>query len=1112
MKCTFQNKGRLVFAAVALLALLLASCSPRKNNAATRRYQAFITRYNIYYNGDTHYKETLHDMEEKYEDDYSQLVLMHPVEAKNMPEAPQPSGDFTRSIEKGQKAIQLRSIKKRPANKGRTTPQKKEWLKREEYNPFLHNAWMMMGRGQYFNGDFLGAASTFFYISKHFPWLPATVTEALLWQARSYISLGWLFEAEIIIERIKPDELTNKELTGLYNFVKADYLIHSDRQPEAIPFLQNAIKAASGPQKTRLQFLLGQIYARIGDKKAAYDAFDKAGSSSSAPYRTKFNARIKQSEVFTGADIETEVKALKRMTRYDRNKEYLDQVYYAIGNLYLSRGDTAKAIENYVLAAEKSTRNGIDKAINNITLGGLYYERHEYDKAQPAYSEAVPLLPKDYPNYAMLKRRSDVLDELAVYSQNVTLQDSLLRLAAMTPEQRLEVIEKIIEELKKKEKEEAEAARREEYLAQQSANGSQLQDNNTNSFVINSDNSWYFYNTATRNAGKTEFQRRWGSRKLEDNWRRRNKSSFNADEWAASASIGDDTDMDGGEAPDKEEVSEDDQKELEKSSDPHYPEYYLAQIPETEEQKATAHEIIQEGLYNMGVILKDKMEDNPASLAEFNRLLTDYPDNLYRLDVYYNIYLMYAREGKPELAERYRRLIIDEFPDSPYGVALRDPNYIENLKQMDRRQQELYEATYQAYLDNKNSEVHRAYNEMREKFPLSKIMPKFMFLHALAYVTEKKPQEFNAVLKELLEKYPDTDITPIASAWLKGMAQGKELQSGSGNMRGMIWDMRLGNDSTAVAEGEAAFEIKPDDRYLLVLTFPTNEVSTNELLYEVARHNFKSFVVKDFDREQLNFGLLGMIVIRDFESLGELNHYRKVMDDSQDFKLPPSVRPVVISDANFQILLNEGRSFDEYFRFLQQQSAEAAESWAGPAPTAPQEYLDEIESATASEPSAETVDDVDDAADDLLENAETQEEINELEVERTSIENELDRDNEIAPESSLAEDYEAQSEAKVEAPANIDGQDDDNQHQEAAAPQAEPETNEKDNEVADEEIKPDANQPQDEPTPQPQPHTQAKTNPEPDKEIPVIVPIPQRPSNRPVYDAGSEGDDSLFDY
>lgn len=914
---------------VSLLAVVMAvgligvSCSPRKNNAATRRYQAFITKYNIYYNGDKHFRETLEDMETSYEDDYSQLVLMHPAEARSNPTAPQPQGDFTRSIEKGQKAIQLRSIKKRPARKGGTlTPEQKAWYKRDEYNPFMHNAWLLMARSQYYNGDFAGAASTFFYISKHFTWLPDVVVDAQLWQARSYIAMGWLFEAEVILKRIKADQLTNKSLQGLYDFTMADFLIHSQQYEESLPYLQGAIKASTGAQKTRLRFLLGQIYQRLGDRNAAYDAFRAAGSASSASYRTKFNARIKQSEVYEGSDIQPEVNALRRMLRYDRNKDYQDQIYYAIGNLYLSRGDTTHAIENYVLAAEKSTRNGIEKAISQITLGNLYFERHEYELAQPCYAEAVPLLPKDYPDYKILSRRSDVLDELAVYSQNVTLQDSLLRLAAMTPEQRMFVIERLIEDLKRREQEEAEAARREEYLANQAAAGNQLQQGAAGAptqYVINSDNSWYFYNTATRNAGKTEFQRRWGSRKLEDNWRRRNKSQFNADEFDSSGQD-DGEAAEGGDAP-LDSAAQAEAAAAALASDPHTPEYYLAQIPTTDEQKAVAHEIIQEGLYNMGVILKDKLEDYPAARTEFDRLLTDYPDNVYRLDVYYNLYLMYTREGKTAEAEKFRQLILRDFAESPIGQAIANPDYMANLRDMDAIVQRLYDSTYQAYLDNRNGEVHDAYATMTDKYPLSKTMPKFMFLHALAYVTENKPDEFNAVLRDLLERYPETDITPVASAWLKGMAQGRELHTDGGNLRGMIWDTRLGNDSTATAaEGPAAFTLDPSARQLLVMTFDTDEVSSNALLYEIARHNFKSFVVRDFDLEPLNFGRLGMIVIDGFDNMGDLDHYVNVMAASSDFKLPQGVRPVVISDANFKLLLSQGRSLEEYFRFLQQQN------------------------------------------------------------------------------------------------------------------------------------------------------------------------------------------------
>lgn len=955
-----------IFTCIVLLGAMsiATSCSSKKNTAASRNYTAFITKYNIYYNGDTHYKETLSEMEKTYEDDYTTFLYTHPAQAHANEKAPQPSGDFTRSIEKAQKAIQLRSIKKKPKKKSgkKNDAAYKAWMKRDEYNPFLHNAWMMMGRSQFMNGDFLGSASTFFYISKHFTWLPETVTESKLWQARSYCSMDWLYEAEVIITRIKQDDLTNKKLKYLYNVTYADYLIKSGKYEQSVDYLKNAVSFTSGAQKSRLNFLLGQVYTRIGKKAEAYKAYGDAGKWNGATYRTKFNARIKQSEVYEGADITKEVNSLKRMTRYARNKEYLDQIYYAIGNLYLSRCDTTEAIKNYELAAEKSTRNGIDKAISQITLGELYFAKQKYDKAQPCYAEAVPLLPETYPNYKLLKKRSDVLDELAIYSQNVVLQDSLLRLSHLDKEQQLDVIYQIIERLKKKEKEEEENAKRESYLAEKASEGTGLRDNGNSAptqFTLNTDKAWYFYNTATRNAGKTEFQRKWGGRKLEDDWRRRNKSSFNFNDFEESTTD-ENADSDSADNSDNTEDSttvnspEDEKAAKEKEAheaDPHFPEYYLKQIPATDEDRATSHEIIQEGYFNMGLILKDKLEDYTASMMEFDSLMIKYPENKYKLDVYYNIYLMFMRKNDIRLANRYRNIIVSEFPDSPYGIAMRDPNYIENLKVMEEREEQIYADAYNAYLENKNKDVHAAYEMMQEQYATSKLMPKFMFIDALAYVTENNPDLFKERLKSMLEKYPDTDIAPIASSYLSGLAKGRKLNTGGTNTRGMIWDIRLSNDSTLAENTEAAeFELNPEDKQLFILLFPTDTVSPNELLYKIARHNFTSFVVSDFDLEMMNFGRLGLLIVKGFNNLAELNNYRRVMATSTTLQLPRQVRPVIISVGDFDKLIKEGRSFEEYFNFARQQMyISAEENVLPPEIYGPSEGYDEQNAVTAPE-------------------------------------------------------------------------------------------------------------------------------------------------------------------
>ena len=942
-----------------IVAAVISSCSTKKNTPMSRNWQAFTTRYNVYFNGSEHYKETLKDMEGKYEDDYTRMVLTHPAEARADAKMPQPSGDFTRTIEKMQKAIQLHSIKKKPQKRS-GSQKEKAFRAREEFNPFLHNAWLMLGKGQYMNGDFLGAAATFFYISKHFTWLPDVVTEARLWQARSYCALDWDYETENVLHLVKEKDLTKNSLRLLYNTVEADYLIRTDRYEEAVPYLRQAAAASSGSQKNRLWFLLGQVYAHLGNRQMAYEAYKKAGSGAATSYRTKFNARIKQSEVFTGSNITGEVNALRSLARYERNNEYLDQIYYAIGNLYLSRGDTTEAKKNYELAIEKSTRNGIDKAMAQLVLGGIYFNEGDYVKAQPCYSEAVPQLPATYPDYKNLVRRSDVLDELAVYSGNVELQDSLLKLSELPEEEQRKVAQKIIDQLIKEEKEAEEAAKREEYLAQQQGQNDKMGQNaQTPSFNMNGDKSWYFYNNMTKNAGKTEFQRRWGSRRLEDDWRRKNKTTFSFDDELEDEFENEERTA----ANDSVAAAEKERMELE--NDPHNVEFYLKQIPKTDEEKMTANEVIQEGLYNMGVILKDKLEDFPAARHEFNELETRYPDNVYRLDVYYNMYLMAVREDNRTLAEQWRQKILTDFPDSPYGMAMRDPAYFDNLRKMHEVQEGYYQEAYDAYLADDNGKVHSMTAMMEKDYPLSPILPKFIFIDALSYLTQGDYDLFRERLTELLQKWPQTDMTDMASDILKGLKAGRVPHAGISNSRGLLWETRLSDAEPGEGDdGQPAnFERDPNAPQYLVLAFPLDSINPNLILYEVARFNFSTFVVKDFDLEPMSFSNIGLLIVKGFANLSELEHYRMIMEKS-DFSLPPQVRPIMISKANFELLLREGRSFEEYFRFEEEKNLEETEEGvAGEGMTMPpgpdEEFADESDGEISEQDEIEPEPDAD---------------------------------------------------------------------------------------------------------------------------------------------------------
>lgn len=905
-------------AAVLFITILLVACSTTKNTGWTRFYHSTTTRFNVYFHAEENYKEQLKEQQDKYEDNFTDLLYINPAQAYNNPKDPQPQGSFDRTIEKCESAIQKHSIKAKPKRKPgrRNDPEYKAFMQREEYNPFIHNAWMLMGKAQYNKGDFLGAASTFMYTAQHFNWLDETVAEARVWQARSYIALDWIYEAEDILYKINNDSLP-PSLNGEFASVNADYLLQIDDHKRAIPYLETAIKhERSRAQKVRLKFLLGQLYTLDGRNEEAYQTFREV-IKMNPTYRVQFNARIKMSEVYQGDDIEDEIKALQRMTSREVNKDYKDQIYYAIGNLYLSRQDTLAAIENYKKAVEESTRNGIEKAVCQINLGELHFGRREYVDAQPCYSEALPLLKEDYPDYKLLVRRSATLDKLAVYAQNVELQDSLQILAAMDEDERNAVIQKIIDDLIEQEKKAAEEQAREEYLAANENANSMMQGsaNQPNAGNMGGDGSWYFYNTTLINAGKSEFQKKWGSRKLEDDWRRRNKSGFSAEDFGNASDMSYEDSEE--EYADDEgldvEMTPEDSVAMANADDPHKIEYYLKQIPLTEEEMQVSNQIIEEGLYNMGLILKNDLEDYDAASATFDDLEERFPENQYRLEVYYNRYLMHMRNNEPDEAEIYRQKILATFAESEYATALSDPDYLTKRRNEPIIQDSLYRLTYTAYLDNDNNTVHSNVNFVKDEYPLSDIMHKFMFLDAMAYVGDRDFDNFKVVTEELLSKYPQADVTDYAGNILKGLSQGRTITA-DGNTRGVIWTTRLGNDSTALADSTRQFTYEPVSEHYFIMAFNNKEVSSNQLLFEIARMNFTHFLVKDFDLDINTFNEISLLLVEGFNTFEELMHYRSVMADS-DFVMPEGVRPLMISKYNYELLL-QGHTIEEYIEFF----------------------------------------------------------------------------------------------------------------------------------------------------------------------------------------------------
>ena len=588
---------------VALLTvLLLWSCSTKKNTKASRFYHAFTTRYNIYFNGKQAFDEALKSQQDGYKENYSDRIYMYPISAQPKDKA-EPGGPFDRTIEKSNKAIKLHSIKAKPAKKPgwRNNPKLRAIQEQEEYNPFLKNSWLIMGQAQFYNADFLQASATFSYIARHYAKDEEVVAEARLWQARCYSEMGWFYESEDILDKMNKNGIPASALKQ-YAAVYADYLIKNGQFEDAIPYLKTAIKAEKNrKQRTRMKYLLGQIYADQELDGLAYKTFGEVARSN-PPYELEFASRIRQTEVFSGTNYLKVVKMLEKMAKSQKNKDYLDQVYYALGNVYLSREDTVNAIKNYQLGIDKSTLNGMDKAICQIKLGDIYFTMRDYVKAQPCFSGALAGIQKEYKDYERVSKLSAILDELVVHVEAVHLQDSLQALAKLPEAERLAIIDKKIEEVKKEEEEAKALAEKEAYLAEQEAKGTGIDRPGTETNVVVLPNasggaSFYFYNPQTVAQGKTQFQRKWGRRPLEDHWRRRKKelSTFNENLDEEMLAEGDSTQMVG---PDGEPLPTDSiggDLPAVAADDPHTREYYLQQLPFTQEDIDASNIIIKAG-------------------------------------------------------------------------------------------------------------------------------------------------------------------------------------------------------------------------------------------------------------------------------------------------------------------------------------------------------------------------------------------------------------------------------------------------------------------------------------------------------------------------------------
>ena len=847
----------------------MISCSTQKNTKATRSFHQTKVKYNILYNGNVAYEEGLKAIRDANTDDYSRVLNLYPV--SNHQAASAAASQMDKTIEKCRKCIKLHSIKAKPKRdpKKANDPKYKLWLQSEEFNACMDLAWMRLGQAEFHKGDFLGAVSTFNYIINHYQNDADIIAQCQLWIARAYAEMGWQYEAEDMLNRVQIDAL-NRKHAKLYSAVKADVLLKGEHYHEAIPFVKIAMPYEQRKiYRPRFAYVLGQLYEREGKKDDAIHAY-KSVIRMAPTNEMEFNARIRMAEL----NGKNSLRALRTMTKQSKNKDRLDQIYGTMGNIWLAERDTAQALEMYETAIQESTQGGTAKAAILVKAGDLYFEQQAYVPAQPCYREAVTILTAENNDFQRIQKRSEILDELIVAYTQAELQDSLQRLSKMTEEEQVAIVNKIIADLIEAEKQDSAKATQD---ARELARG----DDGPRS--VNTMNmlgggaqkgEWYFYNPQLIKQGQQEWRRRWGNRPLEDNWRRQNKQVVIADETGYDS-----------ENPDeyvKDSLTTDSIMEQPKmETDIHKPEYYLQQIPRTEQDFIVSDSLWREAMVALYYIYRDRLEDE--SLAQ---------ETLRALDERFG--------SHPSV------LAIHE--DEALRALRHDEAYIARMRRMLDEQDSLYAATYAAYTKGQFATVKTNKQYAETNFPQSRLMPRFLFLNAVSVARTEGQQPFIEELQVLVENYGETELGAMAKDMLAMMGQG--MESKKGGSTGSLADKRGQVEEDKQDDTDAAQQWSEDRKQpsVVVLILPSaDEQALNDLQYEVALFNFSQFLIRDFDLQKMPvWGETMALRISGFADMDEAEWWIGLIRKSADMQpVLEGIQIKAVTEVNLPLIIGK---------------------------------------------------------------------------------------------------------------------------------------------------------------------------------------------------------------
>lgn len=828
--------------AIALVMVTAAACNKNSTSWANRKYQDMIARYNVYYNGTEKLKEAKATLALNHQDNYDQVLDVFPYGDEQQAKAQEAAMDEV--IKKGSKIIVNRPVSK-----------------------WVDDGYLLVGKGYFFKADYYAAIETFQYINTRYK-DTEIAQEATIWILKSYLMLERYDDAEALVALLKNQKSFPPRLVGLYSAAAAQVYIKQKKYPPALDYIRIALgetKKRYRTRRARYKYITAQLFERTGRPDSAKLYLEEV-IRLNPPYDMAFNAKISLARNYNPNDpgqVRRARRYLRGMLRDDKNISYYDQIYYQLGVIEKRTGNGDKAIENFRLSLQNSQNNQNQKAVTYLALADLYFNIPEYTLAQQYYDSTVQVIQPEFEDYDNIVKKQSVLSELIKYKVIVDREDSLQRLAKLSPNELAKRVDKWI-------KEEAERKKRaEEEKENQQNNGGfgtggfpgapgapgigQPQANSGGS-------NWYFYNPQQVSIGYSEFTTKWGRRKLTDDWRWSGKEKKTNNTNNNQNNSEDDPKGEDSELP---TAKKDPELEKRLANIPEAKRKYYRDIPFSEDDRILSDAKIANGLYNIGVIYYEKLNDIPEAIKAFEELLNRFPGNEYEARTYYYLYKIYDSEENVALASKYKKLLIDKYPDSDFALLVNDnPILKQNTIAIEPYKKDFYNTTLDLFNRGKYIEVKSRKTVADTMFSGISLYPKYMLLYAMSVGKTDSVSEYKKELQNIITQYPATDISKRAKELLDAAAR---LEEGS---------KPKGRD-----EREDAFKYEPDELHFVVVVFPKDKGDAKNIQIKISDFNQSSFPNNQFqiipsilnDKEQI-------IIIRSFEGKDKAQDYKKQLE------------------------------------------------------------------------------------------------------------------------------------------------------------------------------------------------------------------------------------------